>query len=434
MLVLLVLLIATCIANAEVCRLNGCDDARSFHLDRAISPHLSVATIVSQPRLQCVANVNDFIVCTSGRGGPAWNKEAIPGLTAYSLDDGSMMWNSSEIFNTTAFAFSDLNGNTFASDGFIFIAVSPQGGLLGQPVIIAPVLGDLHSLAATHNQVFVLPSVASDVATYLSNGVPLGALWLNASFDGSEGTFVSSAPVVVRQDRFYMASRFQAVEPISSVACRLYAIDVNRVLVGKMIVAWYVNYTCPIQTNVIRSEATVLRSNNVLCYVAGTSHGQDQVQCDSDLETSSKRVATMSCDGTITSLALTDYNADVLLATCVHTNSSVTLLQLNLNSSSHASTALDGILPARLSSATMVPRCPMMTFNMSASETGIMLAFTEPSSNSTELVMLASSPAIRYVNSTVLPPDVGTCNQQLLAFDDRVALVTDSALVILERS
>eukprot|EP00045_Choanoeca_perplexa_P002441 m.24517 g.24517 ORF g.24517 m.24517 type:complete len:438 (-) comp11522_c0_seq1:88-1401(-) len=423
------------VAHAEVCRLNGCDDARSFHLDRPMPSGFSVAAVVPQPELQCVANVNDFIVCTSGRGGPAWNKLAIPGLTAYSIDDGSMIWNSSEIFNTSGFAFSDLDGNTFASDGFIFIAVSTTGGLLGPPVIIAPVMGDLHSLAATHNQVFVLPSTNSDVATYLSNGVPLGALWLNATIDGVYGTYVSSAPVVVSQDRFYMAAQFQAEKSSSATPpCRLYAVDVHRELVGKMIIAWYANYSCPTESDVLRSEATVLRSNSLLCYIASSPQGHDQVQCTNDQGSSSSIVTSASCAGTIVSLALVQYNSNTLLASCVLPDASVTLLQLDLSAYTHTSTNLTKVLPSHLAQAEVVSRCPMMTFNATAPDSsGLLLAFADTANNSTELVMLAGDEQgqVRFVNSTSLPADVGTCKQQLLAFETRLALVTDSSLVLL---
>eukprot|EP00730_Choanoeca_flexa_P007137 TRINITY_DN12285_c0_g1_i10.p1 TRINITY_DN12285_c0_g1~~TRINITY_DN12285_c0_g1_i10.p1 ORF type:complete len:449 (+),score=73.07 TRINITY_DN12285_c0_g1_i10:102-1448(+) len=419
-----------------ICRMNGCDEARTFHLNATAPAALSVAGFIAQPQLQCIANLEDLVVCTSVLGGPSWNQSAIPGLTAYSADSNTPVWNSTEIFSSTAFAFSDLQGNVFASDGFVLVATSAEGQPLGQPIIITPVLGDFSSLTATHNQVFVLPAKHGDIATYLSNGVPLGALWLNDTQHNEYGTYVSAAPAVVYQSRFYLATQFQSVTPTThdGTACRLYAVDVHRTLVGKMIVAWNVDYICPSRSqDQVRSEATILRSQQTICVVVGdNSTDQDSIMCVRDQSNTAQPTLMVPCNGTVVSMTLASYDSPLLIASCV-SSGSINVIVVNLTSATHSTLQLNQMLPSFLMNASLIPDCPLMTFRQIDGQAvfSVNLKLDHETAIATMMVG-ADEQSVQFSNATAIDAEYGSCTQQLLGQDENLVMITDKGIVFLD--
>ncbi|KAH3830757.1 hypothetical protein DPMN_104009 [Dreissena polymorpha] len=61
-------------------------------------------------------------------------------------------------------------------------------------------------------QFLLLVSGNGNIVAMETNGVPMGLLTLNATFDGANGTFVPVSQPVVNDLRFYVLTRFLPTE------------------------------------------------------------------------------------------------------------------------------------------------------------------------------------------------------------------------------
>ncbi|EDQ86014.1 uncharacterized protein MONBRDRAFT_28653 [Monosiga brevicollis MX1] len=467
------------------CRFDGCDGYRSFSLDtddglatgRTRTWQLRKPWVVPYPEGHCVVNSGGVLVCTSSRGGPGWDNRSVPGLVAFD-PEGHPLWNSTDIFNTSALPIADLNGNVFASDGFNLVALASTGQPLGPPALISPNMGNLHSLAATHNNVFVLPSTDRDVATYLTNGVPLGSMWLNATVDGCHGTYTATQSALVSGFRAVFPTQFRPDNASCTVAqadCRLFAIDIYRRLVGKMIQAWNVSIPCGSPSSfthalpsadgfpqvdapalhdaraVFVSLATMLPDHHLSCVAAVNEQNpvlSARVQCFHDDGVNVSRTYDLAVPDqsvqALSHLALGPFHHN---ASTNHTGDPNSLLLISfasltwraINFSRTSGQPLDimtfGLVAEQ--EFVYVPGCPLMM--LAGNQTGCRDAFLVARAVAgSQLFLLQvqfarASSQVTVVHSVALPLNATFCSGQMVLFaETQIAVPMDTGIVFID--
>jgi len=195
-------------------------------------------------------------------------------------------------------------GAGFATDGYTFVGFDQSGNPLGDPVIIDPPLGLTFSPLLTDNGVVILTSRDSNIAGYLTNGVPHASITLAAVVAGIRGKFVPTGQPAVNGSRIYVSAQFQpdngqrwfgpagAPHASNGLQCRLFAIDVHRTLNERLQVRWNVSIPCwkharvrgltvsdrataglkADGTNITDASAPLLVHNGLVC-VAGANPG-----------------------------------------------------------------------------------------------------------------------------------------------------------------
>ena len=80
---------------------------------------------------------------------------------------------------------------------------------------------------------------------FFSDGLAFASIWLNTTLDGQQGTFIPLSNPAVSGKRVYIIAAFKSSEPISStdVHLRLYAIDVRPIMVERIKVIWFYDFT-----------------------------------------------------------------------------------------------------------------------------------------------------------------------------------------------
>jgi hypothetical protein len=370
------------------CRFDGCSAGRSFFLGvlnlTAFVGRLPGSALPSSytrfPSAQCVSTLDSQIACTSRAGGSPLEPNTVPGLVAFALRAQGALelsWNWTDLYNSSSLPIADLQSNIFATDGFVLLATSSNGTPLGQPVLIIPTMGPVHSLMATYNDVLVIPSLTTDIATYLNNGVPYSELWLYGTLQGVPGLYLTFSPGVVDNTNFYVPMRFapgQGARGLPSAQCLLLAVEVRRAQVGKMEVLWNHTFVCPeAGTAQARSPAQTTLVNGTVCTVAGSAAqpGFDELLCLRDRGLFASVALSLVCNGTVLALARATHNAATTLVAVGRpgNNGSCVLVVDNDGGGGGglaASACLDlrVPLPLELNASTLVPTCPLMTYTL----------------------------------------------------------------------
>lgn len=430
--------------HAASCRFDGCDASRSFHLgdvDSSKSPFVLNET--AYPGLQCSLAKQAALICTSKFGGPSESDVDAPtpgvaGLIALNLS-GAIKWKTHQLYATTALPIIDINGNSFSVDGTVLVAYTLQGESLGQNVLIKPSMGTCFSMTATTNSVFVITSQASDIATYLTNGVPLAPLWLNTSLPNHAiVTYFAISTPVIAESRVYVLTALDAEHVPYRGLCRLYAFDVHRTLVGKIDIAWFWPTRCNATLFKSRSAAMMTLANDTVCTILSSDTHSDELACIRDMGSKPSVALQYNLTGSGVSLSRVSSVSQQLV---VLTNTAL-LSVINLASQT---IELEASLASVFNKSVVVhEQCPFMSYNRTdvAVPPSYVASFLGVATigNASTVFSLSLDKQTEKLQLTVdwteaLPASFSECvAQPLMGSHGDIALVSPTALHTLSRT
>ena len=225
----------------EGCPLFGCRPSGTFSMYLNVPrKNASIAwetAFVYDPvprALGCVANdVN--IICQSN--GPFSEDKGYVSLYG---SNGTIQWRD-KVLKFPTLPIMDNYGDVTGSDGIHLVHYDADGKLY--PIIPCVGMKPIFSLALVGTHFLLMVSENGGFSVRETNAIPDAFMFLNATIDDVNGTFVPVSQPAVNGDRFYILTEFlpDGASKTEKIR-RLYAIDVHQRMVKIITVAWYYSF------------------------------------------------------------------------------------------------------------------------------------------------------------------------------------------------
>ncbi|XP_033125036.1 uncharacterized protein LOC117123281 [Anneissia japonica] len=239
------------------CPLIACDPSGGFSFSG--NPPLSNVTLrwqnnqglAGDPDLGCIG-ISNRIVCPL--------RTANSTLVGIDAQSGELVWRDS-LLHFPSMPLMDFYSNTIACDGSLLVPFDSEGHLRGTPIPFSPPMNPVFSLTLTDNDAFIISGYDGKLVTYLMNGIIHASIFLKASIDGVNGTFVPIITPVVSGHRAYFLTQFRPdsrghKSKSDAPIYRLYAVDILRQAVDRMKTIWFHTFNNSWNPALQKSEST----------------------------------------------------------------------------------------------------------------------------------------------------------------------------------
>jgi hypothetical protein len=187
--------------------------------------------------LGCVADTVN-IVCPSN--GPFSEDK---GYVSLYSENGTIRWRD-HVLHFPTLPLLDNYGDVTGSDGVKLVHYDQNGKLY--PIIKCYGLKPMFSMQLVGNVYLLLVSELGGLVVRDTNAIPVAEIFLNATIQNTNGTFLPISQPVVNGQRFYLLTEFvpesEEFDPSVFNLQRLYAIDINDRPADIMTIAWYFNF------------------------------------------------------------------------------------------------------------------------------------------------------------------------------------------------
>lgn len=226
----------------EGCPLYGCRPSGSFSMylnvpkrNASIAWETSFAYDPVPRALGCVANdVN--IVCQSN--GMFDEDKGYVSLNGW---NGTIQWRD-KVLHSPTLPLMDNYGDVTGSDGIKLVHYDQNGKLY--PIIPCKGMKPIFSLTLVSTHFLLMVSGNGGFSVRETNAIPDAFIFLNATVEGTKGTFLPVSQPVVNASRFYVLTEFVPDDSSKNVEMqRLYAIDIHQRMAEIMTIAWYYDLT-----------------------------------------------------------------------------------------------------------------------------------------------------------------------------------------------
>ena len=261
------------------CPLFGCRPSGSFSFYLQVPrENVSVkwnSSFVLDPvpnALGCVADsVN--IVCPSN--GPFSEDK---GYMSLFVENGTIRWRD-RVLHYPTLPLLDNYGDVTGSDGENLVHYDRDGKLY--PIIKCYGLKPMFSMQLVGTMYLLLVSEQGGLVVRDTNAIPVAEIFLNATVQRTNGTFLPISQPVVNGQRFYLLTEFvpesETFDPSVLNLQRLYAIDIHDRPADIMTVAWFFNFE--METPDIEENIQSSRSDKIL-HISNTIQSQQNLLWD----------------------------------------------------------------------------------------------------------------------------------------------------------
>jgi len=185
----------------------------------------------------CVADsVN--IVCQSN--GPFKEDK---GYVTLNLENGTLYWRD-KLLHFPTLPLLDNYGDVTGSDGHRLVHYDADGKTY--PIIKCYGLDPMFSMQLVGTTFLLLVGEQGGLVVRLTNAIPVAVIFLNATIQNTNGTFLPISQPVVNGQRFYVLTEFVPEDEMYDASLlnlqRLYAIDVHDRSADIMTIAWFYNF------------------------------------------------------------------------------------------------------------------------------------------------------------------------------------------------
>lgn len=243
------------------CPMFGCRPSGSFSLYLQVPKENVSVKWMSDFALDPVPNalgcVSDSVSIICPSNGPFSEDK---GYVSLFTENGTLRWRDRKLHFPTL-PLLDNNGDVTGSDGKKLVHYDSDGK--NYPSIPCDGLYPLFNMALVGDSYLLLVSANGFIVVRQTNGVPVGSLTLNATYDGVNGSYLPIAQPVINKQRFYLLTEFSALEnkhlKFGAVKSRrLYAIDVCQSISDRIKVAWYMSFPYRAEQSLPKTSGKIL--------------------------------------------------------------------------------------------------------------------------------------------------------------------------------
>ena len=249
----------------EGCPLFGCRPSGTFsmylNVPRTNASVVWETSFIYDPvpnALGCVAN-DVSIICQSN--GPFSEDKGYVSLFG---SNGTIQWRD-KVLRFPTLPMVDNYGDVTGSDGVRLVHYDADGKLY--PIIPVKGMKPILSITLVSTHFLLIISENGGISVRETNAIPDAFIFLNASVDGINGTFIPTSQPVVNGNRFYILTEFLPDDPAKSLVMqRLYAIDIHDRMANIITVAWYYNLQQHIHYSEPRQKKRMMTLTDTLLF------------------------------------------------------------------------------------------------------------------------------------------------------------------------